>query len=56
MFSHLNSTYYFKKNIFVNNNFETAQITTHILHYIKIKLIINNELLLLENDLSLIPK
>jgi len=35
---------YHLEKIYKNNNFETAQITTHLLHYIKIKLIINNEL------------
>jgi len=32
MFSLPNSTYLFLKKIFANNNFETAQITTHVLH------------------------
>jgi len=35
---------YHLEKIYKNNNFETAQITTHLLYYIKIKLIINNEL------------
>jgi len=60
MFSLPNSTYLFlknkKKEKYLQIIILKPQITTHVLHLNKkIKLIINNGLLPLKNDLSLIP-